>query len=268
LTDTDLPPGIAVARWGDEGQLAVLVHGGAQGSASAGHANFSHQKPLAEQSWRLLVPDRPGHGQSPNPGRPDDAEADAAWVAQLLGDGAHLMGHSFGGLVALGAAAKRPQAVRSLTLIEPALFAVATGSPVVRKQLMRMAASMILPFSKAEKARRLMKLLGIPDGVFTLSEADLTAMGGALTQIKFPPKATIGRWIDTVAAARIPLLIVSGGSNAAFVATGEIVAARGGGKHAVIPAEHHFPQWSGEPFNRLVADFWREAERDDIGSGQ
>jgi pimeloyl-ACP methyl ester carboxylesterase len=42
----------------------ISVHGGAQGS------NFSAQRALADRGWQLVVPDRPGHGRSPDPGRP------------------------------------------------------------------------------------------------------------------------------------------------------------------------------------------------------
>src|SRR5271165_4633819 len=113
---------IHVARWGHSGPRVVLVHGGAQGTPVGGESNFRAQQPLAQEGWQLIVPDRPGHGRSPDPGRPDDAEADGAWVAALLEDGAHLVGHSFGGCVALAAAARRPEAVRSLTLIEPGML--------------------------------------------------------------------------------------------------------------------------------------------------
>jgi pimeloyl-ACP methyl ester carboxylesterase len=42
-----------------------------------------------------------------------------------------VVGHSYGGVVAMLAAGRRPQAVRSLTLIEPAAFsAKAVGTPV------------------------------------------------------------------------------------------------------------------------------------------
>ncbi len=68
-------------------------------------------------------------------------------MAELLGDGAHLVGRSFGGLVAVAAAAQRSEAVMSLTLIEPALFPAALQSAAVKKQLARMAFTMVVPFS-------------------------------------------------------------------------------------------------------------------------
>ena len=127
---------IHITRWGESGPRVVLVHGGAQGTDVGGETNFSNQRVLAERGWQLIVPDRPGHGKSSDPGRPDDAEADGMWVADFLGDGAHLLGHSFGGCVALSAAARRPEAVKSLTLIEPAMFQFAAGNPAVRRQLL------------------------------------------------------------------------------------------------------------------------------------
>ena len=123
---------IHVERWGSAGPRVILVHGGVQGTSSAGHRNWRAQSDLGEQGWQLLVPDRPGHGNSPDPGRPDDAVADAEWVSDMAAEagagGAHLVGHSFGGLITLAAAARNPGAVKSLTLIEPALFKIATIS--------------------------------------------------------------------------------------------------------------------------------------------
>ena len=117
--------GVHLTRWGDTGTKLVLIHGGVQGTKQSGAAHFSAQERLAERGYELLVPDRPGHGRSPAPNRPDDAEADGEWVAELLGDGAHLVGHSFGGCVALAATSRRPAAVKSLTLIEPGMQALA-----------------------------------------------------------------------------------------------------------------------------------------------
>jgi pimeloyl-ACP methyl ester carboxylesterase len=73
-----------------------------------------------------VVVNRPGFGENPSVERVD-FEVDAPLVAELLGDGAHLVGHSYGGVVSLLAAAGRPEAVWSLTVAEPPAFAVASG---------------------------------------------------------------------------------------------------------------------------------------------
>jgi len=57
-----------------------------------------------------------------------DFEEDARDIAALLGDDAHLVGHSFGAISALYAAALRPQAVRSLTINEPPAYRLITGN--------------------------------------------------------------------------------------------------------------------------------------------
>ena len=85
----------------------MLIHGGTQGSAVGGSSHFATQERLANEGWQLLVPDRPGHGLSPARGCPDDAALDGEWAASIVGDGAHLVGHSFGACVALAAAVKR-----------------------------------------------------------------------------------------------------------------------------------------------------------------
>ena len=176
----------------------------------------------------------------------------------MLEDGAHLVGHSFGGLVALAAAARRPDAVLSLTLIEPALHKIATGDPAVRKFLLGLAASTLLSFSPITRARRVMQTLHIPTGDFARDDGELKAIGAALRRMKLPAKAAIERNLAAVKAASIPLLIVSGGSSQAFVAAGEAGAALGGGMHVIAPSEHHFPQWNGASFNLLLTKFWRE----------
>ena len=111
-----------MTEWGAVDPPAVLVHG----TLSWGTLTFSHQRPLASVR-RLLVPDRRGFGDSPAlEGSPytSDYAVDAADVVGLLGTGAHLVGHSYGGVVALLAAAARPDLVRSLALIEPAAHMV------------------------------------------------------------------------------------------------------------------------------------------------
>ena len=71
------------------------------------------------------------------PARRSRLAVDAQDVAGLLGDGAHLVGFSYGGVVSLLAAARRPHAVRSLVVIERGALAVAPEHPAVAELLGR-----------------------------------------------------------------------------------------------------------------------------------
>ena len=106
------------------GPRVVLVHGSATGPET-----WSRQRELAER-WTLELVTRPGFWPLPPVPRVD-FEADAPLVAEQLGEGAHLVGHSYGGVISLLAAAQRPEAVRSLTVVEPPALDVARGDPAV-----------------------------------------------------------------------------------------------------------------------------------------
>lgn len=75
----------------------------------------------------LRAPDMPGHGRSPawSVGELDYQTGFTRQVAALIDRPLDLIGHSFGATVALRIAVGAPQAIRSLTLIEPVLFAAA-----------------------------------------------------------------------------------------------------------------------------------------------
>src|SRR5262245_26513756 len=113
-----------VVRTGS-GPPVVLVHGSIVGA----ERTWRRQLELADR-FSLRIPNRPGFGESPALQR-GDFEAEAPLVADLLEDGAHLVGHSYGAVIALLAAAHRPEAVWSLTISEPGCLNVAAGDPVV-----------------------------------------------------------------------------------------------------------------------------------------
>ncbi len=74
----------------------------------------------------LVAPDMPSHGKSVDWDEKSDF-ADTVFAASrdLLSTPMDVIGHSFGGAVALRLAVEHPDRVRSVTLIEPVLFAVA-----------------------------------------------------------------------------------------------------------------------------------------------
>jgi pimeloyl-ACP methyl ester carboxylesterase len=103
----------------------VLVHG----SVVNGDMTWRSQQPLAER-FELVVLNRPGFPPGP-PVEQVDFERDAELVAGFLRPGDHLVGHSYGGVIALLAAARRPELLASLTVIEPPATRVAAGNAAV-----------------------------------------------------------------------------------------------------------------------------------------
>src|ERR687898_2082018 len=129
-TDTTVgarhPGAVHAEAWG-EGTPVVLVHG----SLALGAEEWEQQRTLAGEGFQLLVPDRRGYGRSPK-AEGEDFLRDADDIAELMEDGAHLVGHSYGGLGVLFAAARRPNATLSLTLLEPGAFTLGQHDQAAR----------------------------------------------------------------------------------------------------------------------------------------
>ena len=263
---------IHVTRWGDTGPRVLIIHGGVQGGAGGGPATFAGQKAWGQQGWRVEVVDRPGFGQSPTRGV-DDMERDAIWISGMLGDGANLIGHSWGGMEALLAAARRPQAVLSLVLIEPALTGVLTAdpelrnNPAVRKGGIQRRRILMAARTPADYIRGFINMLGLAakgNASAARFEQDpelATRSGCALLQGRVASDAATRHAIETVARAHIPVLIVTGGYNPAFEAAGDVLARLTGGRHIVVRSPNHFVQMMNPAdFNKEVGEFMREAD--------
>ena len=98
------------------GPTLLLLHG-IGSSATA----WSRQAARLGADFTCLAPDLPGYGESPDPAAPG-LDAIAADVVELLdGRPAHLLGVSFGALVALAVARARPALVASLVLSDATL---------------------------------------------------------------------------------------------------------------------------------------------------
>jgi pimeloyl-ACP methyl ester carboxylesterase len=114
-----------------QGDPLVLVHGG----WSDLH-NWQSVAPGLARSFQVVAVDRRGHGQSERPrhqGTRRDQEDDLAGLIEGLGRGpAHVAGTSFGGSIAIGLAARRPELVRSVIAHEPPLMSLLAGDPDVQ----------------------------------------------------------------------------------------------------------------------------------------
>lgn len=128
-----------VVRMGTGDLQLVLLHGLVLDS----HASFYLSvAPALAQHARVLLYDMRGHGRSEQPPTGytmDDMVADLAAILDASGLAATpvvLVGNSFGGQIALRAAARHPDRVRGLVLIDPQL-----GIPDFRAELAEVAAA-------------------------------------------------------------------------------------------------------------------------------
>lgn len=116
--------GSIAVRTAGSGSPVVLLHSSASSSAQWRDAMVE----LASD-YRVLAPDFPGYGKSPRwkgIGARTLA-SDAETISTIASDcrkPVHLVGHSYGGAVALWYALRHPRAIKSLTLIEPVAFGV------------------------------------------------------------------------------------------------------------------------------------------------
>jgi pimeloyl-ACP methyl ester carboxylesterase len=117
------------ARTVGAGDLVVCLH-----SSAGSQGQWQHLAQRLAPRWQVLAPDLHGHGRSPAwpASATNTLHVDAHAVTALMegtqpaldARGVHLVGHSYGGAVALQIALRHPRRVRSLTLYEPVCFGV------------------------------------------------------------------------------------------------------------------------------------------------
>jgi pimeloyl-ACP methyl ester carboxylesterase len=237
-----------------EGPPVLLVHGDIVGPEST----WRKQRPLAAR-WRLIIPHRPGFGRSPALER-NDFEVEAPLFAELLGDGAHLVGHSYGAVIALLAAAERPEAVRSLTVSEPGALRLAAGIPAVDgmiangERLFREGAAI-----PNESFLRLFRS-GAGSSHATPGELPEELVRGVELLKRERPSWEAEIPLERLAAARFSVLVVSGDHSAAFEAVCDSLADALGAERAVIPGRGHTIPSTGSPYNDRLEAFLRSSQ--------
>jgi pimeloyl-ACP methyl ester carboxylesterase len=231
----------------------LFVHG----SVVNGDLTWGAQKPLADR-FELVIPNRRGFPPGPDVERVD-FEDEAVWLEQFVEPGTHLVGHSYGGVISLFAAARYADRLKSLTLVEPPAFGIARGNPAA-DEFSKRATELWEhgPRDPGEFLRWFLATVGssIPPGDFSpeLLQGARTLMVERYPWTAEPP-------LDELAATPFPKLVVSGAHHPAFDAVCDVLVDRLDAERAVLPGAGHSVPRLGEPFNELLVAFVERAER-------
>jgi pimeloyl-ACP methyl ester carboxylesterase len=249
MTDTYPISQLYVERHGS-GPSVLFVHGGEE---AGGATAFAEQMTLA-QHFTLIWPDLPGHGKSPAQGH-KNADRDSSILAELLGEGVHLVGHSYGGAVALRLAALNPDRVHSLTLIEPATFDIALNEPAVLELLQEIVVASQIPDLRL-RLETFAKAVGIHKTWTDPLSEPYRRLAEDLPTLQTPNAIPSRKFAEMITASGIPTLLISGGHRAAFETLCDVMAQVLQAERAVISGYGHAPQYSGELFNTCLESFW------------
>lgn len=163
---------IHVRRSGDAGTPVLLLHGIGGSSAS-----FRPQLDALAKEHRVSAWDAPGYGSSADAEAPPGIEGYAATAATLLEETgpAHVVGVSWGGVIATRMALDHPRLLRSLTLADSTRGSGRTREGAAR---MRARAAELAELGPAEFARRRGPRLPGPDAGPALRETLVQTMAG------------------------------------------------------------------------------------------
>lgn len=245
-----------VRIWGEgHPERVVFLHGS---NVPDPEVTWQKQRPLAEQ-YELVVVDRRGFGHSPTTDHVT-WESEMSDVLALVGERAHVVGHSYGGVLALLLGSSHPDRVLSLVAIEPPAFGLALDDPAVAALVTRAAPVHAAgpDLTPEEFLRRFIAAQGEePPAGFTFAPAHRKAVN--TTRIS-PDPATAPIAVERLAAATFPKLVASGAWNAQLETTCDHVAARIGAERAIFPGTRHSPQQLGTPFNERLRAVFEAAE--------
>jgi lipase len=258
----DLPPHRSWSLGGSRPVLALhcsLAHAGAW-SGLAGHLS----------GVTLTASDQPGHGRAPawQPGTDLHglAARQSIAMAEHLGGAVDLIGHSFGGTVALRLVLERPDLVRSLTLIEPVIFAAAraAGDPAFAPFLARhrAVAELIRAGRRAEAAAAFHAEWGAGKALANLPERARRYMVDRIHLIEAQNPVLLDDAAGLLRAyglesVGVPVLLVEGAASPPVIAAiqSELARRLPQATRLTVPgAGHMVPITHPEPVARAVMD--------------
>ena len=205
------------------GDALVLVHG-----SWDEHRIWELVEPGLAEQFRVIRYDRRGHTGSEDgavPGTRRDDEDDLAALIEERCDGpVHVVANSFGGSIALGLAARRPELFRSISAHEPPLMGLAADDPVVQQFNEALLPAVVELVERGEDeaaARTFVEGVLGPGGWELLPEeeqASTTGNAGTFAEETRDP-AGYDVDLDGLSRAEFPILLTQGDQSPAFFAT-------------------------------------------------
>jgi lipase len=205
-----------LTEFGNGARRALLLH------CSLGHSG-AYAKLGAATGGELTITsfDQPGHGRSADwTGEGDFQDQVTAMALELMDAPMDLIGHSFGGGVALRIAIERPELVRTLTLCEPAMMSIALRrDPSLRHVLDRDLQGINAAFDAGafeEAARLFTQRYGDGRPWESLSEENRAALTSRIHLIRAGGRAVNEDYYGLLEPGRLeraamPVLVVDGG---------------------------------------------------------
>jgi pimeloyl-ACP methyl ester carboxylesterase len=252
------------------GPTVVCLH--SSGSSSTQWRSLTTQ--LAREH-RVIAPDFLGHGRSP---RSDVAagpilDQDAAHVAELIADvgPVHLVGHSYGGAVALRVALTYPQRVGSLTVYEPVVFGMLRqrAADADLWQEIRQTGHTIALHAQMRRllqaGRAFVDYWSGPGRWRTMGAQAQTTIALRMPEI-VRHFWSLFAWPlnDDLRSIAMPILLLQGGRTRRVAArvTTRLAQALPQAQHTVVaPAGHMGPITHGDAVDRQIAGFIDQVER-------
>ena len=198
-----------------------------------------------------------------------DFDSDADDIAEILDQEvrAHLVGHSYGGVVALLAAARRSGAVRSLCVIEPPALGLVRGRADIEEFIGRIDDAADNASDAEDYFAGFLAAFGFPPPRERMSRDAFNAAFSSWTE-RSPAEAEIP--LDELAQTSFPKLVVRGTWDHApdearrrgrvvFAAVCDVLVERLHAESAEFVGAAHNPQLLGAAFNDRLRAFWRSA---------
>ncbi len=236
------------------GPRVLFVHG----SLTTSRQSWEKQEPLAER-WTLVIPDRRGYAPNAVADR-SDFEEDAADIAPLLDRGAHLVGHSYGAIVALYLAGRAPETIRSLTLVETPPTTLVRGEPAIEELIAAGDERKSTIDDPYQYMRAHIEMLGAPVDKLPNPLPEELERQVLLLMNERPPWELVPS--ASLAAASFPKLVVTGGHSDALELCSDAIADHLGPntQRLVMTGRGHVVARLGQPFNDLLERFWVSAD--------